>query len=104
MRKLPKIPSTVFSVLGSVAVVEMAALPKEDGTGPGTDLGWWDGPQRTIRLRQDTHPTQKLHTLLHEKVHMWLWDSGAHAALTKEAEELICDTIATALLAEMLQV
>lgn len=95
-----KLPTRVFSVLGWVPVVRQDVLPKDDGT-PSDDLGWWDSHQRTIRLRKDLVPVVAQHTLLHEKVHMWLWDSGATAALTKEAEELICDAIATALLAEL---
>lgn len=94
-----KIPRSVYSILGRIPVTEHAMVPNPDGT-PSDDLGWWDASQRTILLRAGAGHTQKWHTLLHEKVHMWLWDAGVN--LPEEVEENLCDVIATAILAELL--
>lgn len=97
--KLPAIPRSVYSVLGLIPVERHESVPSSDGK-PSDDLGWWDAHQRTIRLRKDMPLVTAHHTLLHEKVHVWLWDAGVQ--LSHEVEENIADVIATALLAEMM--
>jgi hypothetical protein len=41
-------------------------------------------------------------TLFHEMVHVVLSDAGLHNAFTEDQQEIICDVIATARVAEML--
>lgn len=97
--KTPKIPATVFSVLGPVPVTRVESLPDREGK-PTEDLGEWDGKLRRIAVRSDMAPVAALQTLYHEKVHMWLWDAGVD--LPEQYVEGVCDVIGSALAAEKL--
>lgn len=96
-----KIPTFVFSVLGTVPVKRVDSLPDRDGK-PTDDMGEWDAKLRTISLRRDLSPPAALQVVMHEKVHMWLGDAGID--LPEAYIETVCDVIGTALAAEMLSV
>jgi hypothetical protein len=95
---LPPIPSSVSSVLGPVAVTVVDGLLDDDGE---VLLGRWLPEERRIELRAGMHPTTMLVTLWHEKIHLYLWDSGAKPMDDSE-EERICDALSVALVAEMM--
>jgi len=94
----PAIPSTVYSALGPVPVTIVADLVDGDGEAL---MGLWLPESRTIQLRAGMNPIATFATLLHERVHQILWDSGAKP-LDEDEEERICDAISTALVAEMI--
>jgi hypothetical protein len=97
--KLPRLPSSVFSLLGPVPVLVMDLSTEEGGN--ETLLGIWNAARRDIRVRPLMAPVTALHTLYHEQTHCWLWDAGVR--LTSEQEEAVCDAIATARVAELLE-
>lgn len=98
MKKLPKIPTKVCATV-PVTVVMVPNLKDQDGD---ECLGLWNYGERKIKLRPGQPPAVLWQTFYHEKVHMWLSDSGVSAFLTDKQEEAICDALSTALLAEML--
>lgn len=98
---LPEIPISVHSPIGPVPVEEVPDLKDETGD---DCLGIWNYGERKIKLRPGQPPVTMWQTLIHEKVHMWLSDSGVSGFLTEKQEEAICDALSTALLAEMLAV
>ena len=91
-RTTKKLPATLWSALGPVEVrVQSAGLDK--------DFGEWDAEQRVIQVRPGVHPSTARHTTGHEWVHSILWDAGLTAHFPPNLEELVCDAIATALVA-----
>lgn len=91
-RTTKKLPATLWSALGPVEV-------RETSDGLDDDLGEWDAEQRIVRVRPGIHPKTSQHTLYHEWVHLLLWDAGLTVHFPPNLEELVCDTIATALVA-----
>lgn len=96
---LPEIPASVFTPIGQVPVELVPDLKDQDGD---ECLGTWNYGERKLRLRPGQSPAALWQTLFHEKVHMWLSDSGVSTFLTDKQEEAICDCLSSALLAEML--
>lgn len=95
---LPPLPVSVLTTHGEVAVVIVAGLSDPDD--PNLPLyGYWDCFARTISIRAGMHPTAAWLTLFHEKTHADLSEIGV--ALAEEAEEVICNAIAAARLAEL---
>lgn len=94
----PALPSVVHSSIGDVPVEQVADLKDETGD---DCLGIWNYGERKIKLRPDQAPPAGWQTLVHEKVHMWLSDSGVSGFLSQKQEEAICDAISTAIVAEM---
>lgn len=97
--KLPRIPQSVHTSIGRVPVELVPNLKDQQGD---DCLGTWNFGDRKIRLRPEQAPVTAWQTFFHEKVHMWLSDSGVSETLTVKQEESICDALSTALLAEML--
>lgn len=96
---LPEIPSVVFSPIGPIPVEHVADL--KDAAGDEC-LGTWNYGERVIKLRPDQSHSALWQTLIHEKVHMWLSDSGVSGFLSEKQEEAVCDSLASAIVAEML--
>lgn len=95
--KLPALPKEVYSTLGSVPVERPDSLAAEGQ--PEENMGDVNFLTRIIRISTKLSPAAAWHTLEHERVHLALWDAGV--VLSHETEELICDVIATARVAEM---
>jgi Zn-dependent peptidase ImmA (M78 family) len=94
----PTLPNEVFSHLGPVPVEYRYKLkPKKWGRLFGLFK------RRSRRILVDTHPpfVQQWHTVMHEKIHVWLFDAGVSSILSRKQEEAVCDAVATALIAEM---
>ena len=93
---LPPLPGTVYSVLGPIPVGTKRDLKDDDGE---RALGLWLPEERRIWIIEGLDPVAAWATLLHERLHQILWDSGARPS-SREEEERICDAVATAFLAE----
>lgn len=96
---LPEIPSVVYSLIGSVPIELVPDLKDESGD---DCLGVWSYGERKIKLRPGQPPVTLWQTLIHEKVHMWLSDSGVGGFLSEKQEEAICDALSSAIVAELL--
>lgn len=97
---LPPIPATVPSALGPVAVVWIDSLA--DGHGQPM-LGGFHPVRRLILLnRQIVNPVVQWHTLMHERCHVWMWDSGLRAVIASEIAQQLCDAYATNSVADLL--
>jgi hypothetical protein len=96
-KRLPRIPSSVPSVLGPVPVrLDPFAEKNEAET-----LGAFNFHSRSIRIRDTLPRNAAWQTLFHEMTHIALWDAGAHGQLTEKQEESVCDAVATYLAAAM---
>lgn len=97
-KKLPPLPSFVFTTLGEVPVSEVDIIPSDDGK-PTHDLGMADYHKRVILIRKDLAPAAKWHTLFHEQCHFLVFDAGLK--LGERQEEHLCDGYATLRFQEM---
>jgi hypothetical protein len=98
---LPPIPREVTSALGPIRVVWRDSLAFPDGT---PLLGGFQVSERVIYLNTAvTNPLVAWQTLLHEKCHVAFFDSGLRSAIPGPLVEAICDALATARLADMIQ-
>lgn len=95
---LPPLPTSVLTTHGEVAVIIVPDLRDPDDTTKPL-YGYWDCFARTISIRAGMHPTASWLTLFHEKTHADLSEIGV--ALAEEMEEVICNAIAAARLAEL---
>lgn len=62
------------------------------------DLGGYDLDTKTITIDPSQNQKDKLHTLIHEMVHVVLFRTGTMQAINSELAETICENIATATL------
>ncbi len=97
---LPPIPSHVPSALGPVPVLAIRGL----ACNAKPALGCFDAARRVIAIEAELPLVTAWVTLIHERVHVTMWDSGLHTALGDDVlEDAIADAIATARVAEMLR-
>lgn len=103
-RGLPPLPKSVQSALGPIPVRSVKAVKDAVGTPDEDCLGQFNSHQRVIEIVKAQARVQAHHTLRHEWAHAVFFDSGLTAVLSKleGLEELLCDVIATALVAEMI--
>ena len=95
--KLPKLPTTIPSVLGPVPVARVVELrEKESGK---SCLGLWRSAEREVEILTPVSLPTAWHTYWHEWMHIALYDAGVELG---EAEERVCDVIASARVREML--
>lgn len=98
MKRWPALPKTVYGAGGSIAVREVAQ-PKSD---EGEDaFGTWEPETRTIEIEAGSNPRHKWHVYYHEWMHAVLADSGLVNLLADDAQETLCDAVATARVVEM---
>jgi hypothetical protein len=108
-RKWPPIPRVVEGLAGSVRVVvrRVESFAAEDG-----DKCWglYKPAKREIHIAGKVPIALRWHTLIHEWAHAWMMDSGIHNIVygADDAEkgrnaELICDSLATALVRSFVQ-
>lgn len=95
---LTELPEFVFSAVGPIPVQLVEDL-KDVQTGEPL-FGYWDAYKRVIYVRAGMHPAASWQTLWHERTHADLGDCGVK--LTTQQEEIICEAIARARVAEML--
>lgn len=91
-KRLPPLPSSIRSPSGPVPVRRRAGL--RDGDHPV--WGLWDPDSRTIWIDDRLGLEAAWSTLLHERTHAWLADSGVQFPATKAGNdllELVCDTV-----------
>jgi hypothetical protein len=95
----PAIPTHVWSALGPVEVrmVEGKRKKKKPDT-----MGRYLMQLRRIEVDRSLAPAVQIQTFRHEWIHMVLIDAGLHNAFSPEQQETICDVIATAMAAEIL--
>lgn len=89
-RRLPKLPTEVFSLLGPVPVTIVDTLIETDDA-----LGVTRFQGRLIDIEEDASRETQWQTLAHEMVHIALWDGAAHQQLTNDQLELVCDALGT---------
>jgi hypothetical protein len=82
------IPKALWSAFGPVSV----AAGKSVQCNGRSALGSWDGWARTIKYRKG-NDASALQAVLHEMIHLALWDAGAHNCLTDKQQELVCDAV-----------
>ena len=90
---------TLQSVLGPVEVAYVDEIVADGGKVLADTLGHVSFLRRRIQIKNGLHPTQEAHTLRHEWVHLVLFDSGAYNLFTERNTEVLCDALATALIA-----
>ena len=88
------LPKDVFSPFGPLKV-----RPLDDPDEAVFGKFLYD--QREVQLRKSACAETQWNTVLHEMTHIALWDSGAHAQLTEEQEEAVCDAVAAYLTAAL---
>lgn len=100
LKQLPPLPTRVHSALGPIPVELVKELKDDDGT---SLMGKWIPDRRAIQIRAAMHRTAEWHTLFHERTHVALWDAGfTQDQAANRVIEHVCDAIATARVAEML--
>ena len=100
---LPPLPPCVDTVLGPVPVVIVPKLRAKRKEGGKVQLfGRYRALARTIEISAEATPVMQWQTLFHELAHAVLSDAGLHNAFTDEQQEIICDVVATARVAEIL--
>lgn len=99
-KTLPPIPPSVLTAHGTVEVQMIDDLRDPDEPSK-TLFGYWDPYRRVILLRDGMHPTAAWLTLFHERTHADLSETGI--ALDGEHEEVVCNAIAAARFAELLE-
>lgn len=99
--ELPPIPSQVVSQLGPVPVVVVDSL--QNGNGQSA-LGGFHTIRRTIYIRRDVLENPRLAwlVLLHEQVHVFLFDSGIANLIPPDVAQAIADASAAYRVQEML--
>lgn len=100
--KAMKLPSQVFTHLGPVPVSldgEMAQKEKDDDF---STYGLFCKQKRTVKVDAQSAPESQLSTLLHECVHIALWDAGTANILTDVQTEAVCDALGTYLAAAVI--
>lgn len=97
-RRYPPLPTQVEGAGGTLTV---QLVPEIKSTEQGEDiLGQFEPSTRHILIKKSLRGDQRWLVFFHEVTHAALWDSGAHNALPGAAEEIVCDSIATARLRE----
>lgn len=96
---LPPLPDSVPSQLGAVPVTFVPDLKTRAGEDA---LGIWDGELRIIKVRSGLPLVVSWQVLRHEQIHQVLWDAGFTDSLTDTQHEILCDSLASARVAEML--
>lgn len=95
VKRYPPIPPQ-FDAPSGVITVELSDTlenaPNE------TTMGQYDYLTRVISLRKSMPRRQQWYTLYHEMTHLWLHESGLSNALPDDAEEAICDAVATGMM------
>lgn len=87
-RKLPALPSDIFSVLGPIPVTERE-MHKDNL------LGLAEFRPREISLDDGMSLETSWQVLGHEIMHFVLWDGGVTDVLAREVEEAICNAYGT---------
>lgn len=88
-----KIPASVYSQIGPVPVTFDASIA--EGEPENLALGVFDKQKRTIKLDPASTRESQVATLMHEAIHVALWDSGCENTLTEVQVESICDAVGT---------
>lgn len=96
--KLPPLPESFHTQLGDVPVliVKEIAPAKEDES----VMGVWRPESRQVEIKDGMHGATTHHTLLHERVHVALFDAGVK--LTHDQEEAVCDAVASHFIHDMI--
>ncbi len=96
-KRYPPLPSEIDAPAGRVIIelVENLGDTKDE-----TVMGHFDMLTRTIRIKKKMARERQHFTLFHEKVHLWLADSGLQNGLNGDMEEAICDAVASGLMRE----
>lgn len=92
---LPSLPRAVVSALGPVRVVRAVRIVNNKIECNGL----WDPNTRTITVRTRLPREKAWWVFFHERTHMELEELGVQLPL--ELEELVCDAMATARVAEL---
>ncbi len=96
-KKLPPLPRSVRGA-GGVIKVRLVKLPKcEDGADA---WGTWEPSTRTIEIERCALLAHQFRVMYHELMHATLSDAGIVNMLSDEAQELLCDAVATSRFAE----
>jgi hypothetical protein len=94
------LPASVWSALGPVPVILHKKLRgKKKGK---RYFGKYNYFARQIHISLAASPLMQWQTLYHEWMHMVIRDAGIQHLLPDGAEEVFCDTVATARLVELL--
>jgi Zn-dependent peptidase ImmA (M78 family) len=96
---LPTLPRVVQGAGGPIRVrlVKVAAL--EDKV---PCWGVWEPERRLVKIDRAAPKAHQWRILYHELTHAALHDAGLSHLLTDDAEESLCDAMATARMAELL--
>jgi hypothetical protein len=91
-----RLPVSVYSQLGPVPVSLDDGI-HADKKEPA--FGLFSGRDRSIRVDSGSSPENQLATLMHEVVHLALFDAGSNNVLSATQAEVVCDAVGTYLAA-----
>lgn len=95
--KWPPLPASVTYPAGLVEIREVEQ-PRMDGEDADGTL---EPTERLVEIKASLPQRHKWEVLFHELMHTTLADSGVVNLLSLEAQETLCDAVATARLVEM---
>jgi Zn-dependent peptidase ImmA (M78 family) len=95
-KSLPPIPKSIYLPTGRIKVLRKKGLMENEKA-----FGLFHWHKREIWIDAELEPHAAWMTLEHEKVHAILMDAGLQ--LDDYTEERLCDTFASARVAEMLK-
>lgn len=95
MKRIPKLPKTVPTPLGPVAVVRAT---KAELTADGSAAyGDWEWHERRIRVWDGLRGWTARQVFWHEWAHVVLSDAGVASEMPTVVLEMVCDALANAL-------
>lgn len=96
--RYPALPKIVHGAGGPIRVRLIKRVATEEG-----DAAWgtWEPATRTIRLERGAKLEHKWRVLYHETMHAAIDDAGLCHLLTEEAQETLCDAVASSRMAEL---
>jgi Zn-dependent peptidase ImmA (M78 family) len=96
--KWPKLPTMVMGAGGPIKVRLIKRVTGEAGE---PCYGTWEPSTRTIRIERCGLLQHRHKTLFHELMHATMDDAGLCHLLSPDAQETLCDCVASARMAEM---
>lgn len=94
----PPLPRIVGGSRGPITVRIVRRVTGEKGE---ACWGTWEQGRRTVRIERGARREHQWAVLFHELVHAAVDDAGLCHLLSEDAQETLCDAVATARMAEL---
>ncbi len=96
--KWPAIPSSVEGAAGPIRVRRVKRPCSDEGL---ACWGTWEKAKREIQLDRSAPREHQWRVLFHEMMHATMDDAGLNYLLTPDAEETLCEAVATGRMREL---